>query len=307
MLPVELPLRPDAFNDWLVKFIPQDHVITDLMGGKTESEILWSQLAPVQGTTVFPGLKKGAEQVFTGIAPDSKKYPMAAVWRYGRGRVMAMGTSSTWRWKMLAAGNPAAANGYSLFWTRTLEYMNGGLDIKPVTVSADSSALVEGETGVFTLTVLGRDRNPLNDPLAAVTADAVATGGLKTRLIFRFERPGVFRAELPELPQGRLTVSAAAMSNGALLGSDTQIFSVRARGSDLSDIAVIDSLAASLGGRVFMPSGFEPDLIASQLPRPEAAEEIVSRKSLNGVWAAGVLVLALLALEWIIRRRRGIL
>ncbi|MDD4004208.1 MAG: hypothetical protein PHW69_03270 [Elusimicrobiaceae bacterium] len=306
-LPVEISSGPAAFADWQMRLRPHRHPVTELAGDSTGSETLWLQLAPVYGVTLFQGLKKGAEPVFSAVGPDGKNHLMAGAWRYGKGRVMAMGASSTWRWKMLAADNPAASASYNLFWAGALAYLNGSLDIRPVSLSADLSALAEGETGVFTLRALGRDRNPLNDATPAITAEAVYPDGRRIPLFFNFIRPGVFQAELPELARGRVTVRAAVVSGGAALGADTAVFPVRPRESDVSDLNAISALAAESGGRAYLPAEMKLKDWAAGFPPPEKTEETLSRKQVCSLWSAGALVLALLAAEWLVRRLKGIL
>lgn len=307
MLPAEVSPNRDSFVTWPAKCRPERHPVAELAGTDLESRLMWDQLAPLLGFTVFKGLKTGAEPVLSAVSPEGRTYPAAVTWRYGKGRVMALASASTWRWKMLAAENPVAAGAYGLFWNRVFSYLSGGLDIKPVTLSADGAALVEGEKGLFTLKVLGRDRNPLDDATAVISAEAVSAGNRKDTLVFRYVRPGVYQAELAELAQGRVAVRAAAVSNGVALGNDSAVFSVRGRGSDVSDLNVIDALAAELGGRAYLPAGLDLRDWSAAFPRPERAEEIVSRKPMSTAWYAGAVILMLLAAEWIIRRLRGIL
>ncbi|MFA6584104.1 MAG: hypothetical protein WCS77_07400 [Elusimicrobiaceae bacterium] len=305
MLPFEMPASKDAFRDWKTSFLPQKHPVADIAGG--ESEFLWSQMPELDGFTVFPGLRKGADLIFSAQAPDGRKYPAAASWKYGQGKVLSLATASTWRWRTLSSSNPKLSSVYGLFWNRVIQFLNGSLDLKTVKLSADDSTLTEGETAKISLTVLGPDRSPLNDPTASVNAYAVSLDGRKTSLSFQPEKAGVFRAEIPDASAGKNTVRAAVVSGGADLGADSITFSVRSRGSDISDFSFIEAMASETGGRAYLPENFDLKKWGAQLPSAETAEEVVSRKQFSSVWLAGAFVLFLLGLEWLIRRVRGIL
>jgi uncharacterized membrane protein len=322
ILPVELPpIAPtlDGENDpalttdnFKPRLTPEGHThpITSLVLNPRENEAGWAKLPPLAGINRVPRVKPGATTLLVHPSlkgADGKPAPVLAVGEAGKGRALALLTDSAWHWGFLAAGEGDDGRAFQRFWENAVRWLvrDPALTLlrielarqeyrrdQPITarvraMHADYTAAPGVEV---TLDVNPAGAAPGTKPLRSlkVTTDSDGDADVDAGLL----APGAYR------------MTGHATLNGRAVVQD-QTFVVRAAGPELDDVAardrVLRELAQVSGG----------DYRAEKLPRlaVRPSREIrVGRQETVEVWSRPPLLmvgLALLLIEWTLRRRSG--
>jgi hypothetical protein len=203
---------------------------------------------------------------------------------------------------------PATDRSYDTFWRQAVRWLALPAT-DPVSLTAPATAS-PGELVTWRISARGPAFDPLPGATAAVrvtspggrvetlpAAPDTASGGegifLATQ---KADGAGIYRA-VAEVHAGDRTVTTAAVSLLAG-GADSEMTDPRL------NLRVLERVAAASGGRMIQPG--EMAALASQLRAAVPAAVVAARRDLwhNG-WSFGLIV-ALLVLEWTLRRRWGL-
>lgn len=310
-LPVDLlpPGQGEDFQPGL--FAPEpagaEHPLLNLGETPEESARLWRQLPALDGFSRFAAVKPGTSALLRHPSvktASGQPLPLLAVREFGRGKVMLLGTGSTWRWKLAGGGDWRFSSFYTRFWSRAVQYLTGTLDLKRVRFAPLPERLPPREPATVALRLFDEDFRPLPGSQAELSVLWTGPDG-RPRPAPAFERePGVFAVELTGLSEGRHALRATARRAGRLWGEDqTEFLWKPARGEAPLDRRRLKALAEAAGGR-YADLGREEDWVRA-LP-PARNVTVVSRRralwpSSGWLWA----LCALLCAEWLLRRRRG--
>ncbi|MDE2730996.1 MAG: carboxypeptidase-like regulatory domain-containing protein, partial [Bacteroidota bacterium] len=227
----------------------------------------------------------------------------------GRRSAMLLG-SGTWRWLNLSDDpqiNPPV-------WPRLLEnlvqWLTAPEDNQRVRVTPASSTFDGSESILFTGQVYDESLRPVSD--ADVTLDLIAEDGRSFPYIMQSGPEGHYRLRLESLPEGLYEYRAQAVRLGEILGSDRGSFTVAPLGLEYRDLSadtgLLRQIALRSGGHYFTPEtlGTLPAVLAQDSTfMPQISTETVERE----LWqwpAIAILILILLSIEWVLRKRSGL-
>lgn len=307
----QLALTPDGQRSWFLQ-------LGDTAG---QTRGVWEGL-PTHHWAVTGRAKHGAE-----VLAEANGVPIIARQNYGFGRVLYVGVDSTWRWRykvgdkyhhkfwgqvaqwaasdrLLPTQNPA---GTIRFGTREPAFRTG----QEVEVLARGTEVVK-KLGPNSLKGARVIRLPAKE------GDAEQPVGL-TPLEQPDGRPRDVTGKVRDLPPGRYAVELeipdwADQLQGPV-GPDGRATKLRSTFEVLppdneevvelsADLPLLEELAAASGGKVYRPD--EADALIEQLSgkvaRVDTRTEYPARKS----WLTLILVLALLAAEWGLRKWAGL-
>jgi uncharacterized membrane protein len=278
------------------------HPATRLAPSIDASRTLWRSLPALASVSIMGGPRPGAQVLAVTSSPGGDAHPLIVVQRYGQGRTLVFAGEASWRWRML---RPAADTAYDTIWRQLVRWLaapspgpvalpamavpNVG-DVTPVAVAVRNGRF-EGVTDAeVSMTVtdpdgVGRALAPaLQDPRTARYAVPV-----------RFDHAGVYRLEA-EARRGELA-----------LGSATRHVLVGGADLEMADLAlnepVLQRLAEATGGRYL---GADEVATLGPLLRADEAEPATEMKDLwHNAWTL-IGIMALLAAEWVARRRYGL-
>ncbi|MGB9625361.1 MAG: hypothetical protein ACPMAQ_10915, partial [Phycisphaerae bacterium] len=248
-----------------------------------------------------------------GTAPPTGESDalMAAVayQNYGKGRVVSILSEGLWRWSLLPAryGTAEKVAPFDEFWRRLVRWLAEGGEFLPgqdVTLTIAESPENLGGTARIevrmkhppradtpaALTVIGPDGQAHPVPL-----DRPREGADPLRASFEAKLPGVYRVTLstPEMVPARQEARFCAYD-----------YSVETIDTS-ADPATMRDVAQASGGRYLDPA--DPRRLLSLLepthPRGQACREAEFLWDRPSVFAA---IAGLLAIEWFMRRRRGV-
>ena len=271
---------------------------------KQRNQELWSLVRPLFKIPVLEGAKPGAT-VLAELARGGRSgepYPLIAWQRYGSGKSMFIGTDQLWRIRFKQGDKYHAR-----FWGQAVQFLTLSRllgENKRIQIEADSQDYRAGERVQVTANVLDEAYEPVKVPAYNVYLDRLEPAKETTPL--RLESvPGIrglFQGFVtPEQP-GRYVIRAAP---GDQAVSSAAEFAVKA--SSLEDLEramqedLLKKMAEVSGGRFFTVRDL-PDLVKT-IGGDERTTVIRRERELWDLPIVFGLVLALLTVEWLLRRR----
>ena len=271
-------------------------------GDSPQSPLVFDALPPLAGASAVGALLPTARL----LAASPEGLPLLAVREFDRGRVAALTVDTTWQW-VLAPSETHGAEVHRRFW-RQLVFWLAGRDGRP---QADLWVMTDRPRYVLS--------DPDRPPLAEVTAYARGSAAAPT---LEMKGPdgaalavplsadgGDWRAIVPLAVAGEYVVSAEANVAAATKRVETK-FVVEEQDFEMANILAdaegLGRLARAGGGtlrRIDRLGDLLTELADSLTPQAAAVER---RLPLGSGRVFLALVLALLAAEWVLRRRWGL-
>lgn len=274
--------------------------------GDVTTQGAFARLEDAIGVNVVGAAREGATTLLTHPTRTVNGVPMPvlAVWEAGRGRALALGIDTSWRWGMPTGAETGDGSFFTRFWDRAFRWLARDATLEPSRIELANERV--GPRARLRANVLARD-----DAYAPRT-------GARVRLT-------VETLDERVVASGEETVDAEGMARLTLLGpTAVGAYRVRARiadvlvaeeaivvetsGAELADVsadgAAAEALARSTHGRY----------TAKPEDAPRLADLDGSRERSLGIDAfapfrspfAALVLIALFAAEWWTRRRAGL-
>lgn len=278
------------------------HPITRLGAPDDATDARWAD-APALASIAAVGVPRaGATVLVEAAEPGGVARPLVAVQRYGEGRSMVFTGEAAWRWKMM---RPAGDRLYDTFWRQAVRWLAASAP-EPMSISASAGA-VPGDMVLVTLTVRDRTFAPVRD--ATLTVSAIGPGGSvrDVQAVASEDEPGKYVARFRADQAGVYRLRAEGRRGGDRLGAAENAVLVGGADDELADPRVNEDvlrrLAFESGGALVEESTIEG--LTGELARhaPDPAPPI-AREIWHSAWTF-LLVAALAASEWTLRRRWG--
>jgi len=265
----------------------------------------WEKLPQLQGINVTGPAKPGATvlAVHPTLNLGGEALPVIAIERYGRGRSMVIATASTWRWQMLL---PHEDLSHERFWRQVLRWL-AAASPTPLELSLDQASYGDGEPVTVRVRVVDSDFAPVNgaavwlkltDPLGSVR---------DVQLEREIEVEGYYGGSFDVTGDGIHHLEAVAMlPSGEVQETATHFLAgrpvVEFSEPDM-DAALLKAMAAAGGGKFYADSPV--DRLVDDLKHLEKVIPVTVERD---IWDVPLVLFALgglFALEWLIRRRKG--
>jgi hypothetical protein len=269
----------------------------------------WSELPPVYGGVGNFSVSGGGHVAVKlsrealGITEDE---PGLVMWEAAGRRSAAVLCWGTARWKLQLAGNQSQAAFYDQVISRLRGWLIAPAEEQRVKIRASKKLYSGGEPARFSAQVYGANLEPRDD----ASIDLRVTSGTRTENVaLRSRGSGRYEGELSPWAFGEYRFSGTAAAGGDTLGIDRGLFAVEPFNIDLLDprarFDVLRSIAHESGGS-FAPAAQADTMLARLAFNPQT---VVTRHEVS-LWRQGPIIwiiIALLALEWFIRKRSGML
>lgn len=250
------------------------------------------------------------ESAGVSLTASSGKFPALLVRRYGQGVTGLVNGDGLWKWDFFPEARELG-NCYEDFWTQLIQWMASYSEFLPGQDFSLRLPATRGEAGTTLAAAISyRGSMPAPQPVIEITAPdgtpnkttpaAVPdpSGRPLWRASFTPDKPGTWKLRVVD-PRPQAAPAPEAMFTVPVPPAEND---------DLSaDPAFLADLAAATGGETLASAGFA-DFLTQQI----AVNPPVSRES-GAVWkpawhsaALAMLIAALLAVEWFIRRRNGL-
>jgi hypothetical protein len=280
-----------------------DSPITRLMDDPAKNIDRWKKLTYLMDYQDAGTAKPGAA-VLIQMNAGARKLPLLVTQNYGRGRTAVMATSGTWRWQMSQPlGDPA----HDLFWQQLLRWLV--LDSPgQVVVTAENHTLMDD--GHIELSANVRDKEYMPAPDAKVTAHLIGPNGISVMLDMTpaADNPGVFHAAWTADKPGSYLAEVTAEKGSQELGSDTfpfeRIDGVAENFHTVQNSELLEKLATETGGRYWKPG--ELSRLPNEISYSDAGISVRDIKELWNMRVVFLWLLLLMAAEWLLRRKWGV-
>lgn len=277
----------------------------NLSTNPVENERLWSELPDLAGLNRFPFTRPGATIMAASDSPDSDidGLPLFAAQPYGAGKSAVLATGATWAWHMRTeAGDPrhgdlwrrlvhglARESAPKIWWRNKRErYVENQEITLEILAKDDRFEEWTGLQGRLSLRPPGRAARDL-----ALEESLEEPGLYQSRLIAG--RAGLYQWKLSRSGKGEPRV----LLEEALLVEPDQREWNHAR----FDPKFLRELAETSGGEYFSLDRLAE--IPARIPPTSHRESERVRLPIWHFWGFFAILIALLSLEWFLRRKRG--
>jgi hypothetical protein len=280
-----------------------DSPITRLMDDPAKNIDRWKKLTYLMDYQDAGTAKPGAA-VLIQMNAGARKLPLLVTQNYGRGRTAVMATSGTWRWQMSQPlGDPA----HDLFWQQLLRWLVLDSPGQVVVTAANHTLMDDGH---IELSANVRDKEYMPAPDAKVTAHLIGPNGISVMLDMTpaADNPGVFHAAWTADKPGSYLAEVTAEKGSQQLGSDTfpfeRIDGVAENFHTVQNRELLEKLATETGGRYWKPG--ELSRLPNEISYSDAGISVRDIKELWNLPVVFLLLLLLMAAEWLLRRKWGV-
>jgi hypothetical protein len=278
---------------------------------RPEGADAWKRLPPAYATlTVFtprPGSTTLAESQTQGGLSGG---PLILTRSAGGQKTMAVLAHGIWRWRLMAQGRPETATLLADFLTASVEWLTTREDTRPFRVSPARPVFAQGEPAEFTAELYDANNRPVQNAEVDVT---VRAGDTRVGVAMQAIGNGRYEGTVDGLPEGDYTFEARANDGQAELGTDAGRFAVGGMNVEFQDTrmnrAVLEEMATATGGAFFTVGGFE-GAVAAVRALPTFVPSTVQDDRRFDLWTLPALLgalVALLSIEWYLRKRSGML
>ena len=280
--------------------------ILHLADSTMENSRIWGELPKLFWCASVEKAKEGSIILATHpyLANRYGKLPLILTQRYGAGKVLMINIDSTWRWRY-EKGDLY----HYRFWGNILRWLAASpLDGKTrhVLLSIDKKEYYPGETANISVRVL--DKNFYPYAVERVTLRVLKTPGKvgTTTLKLEDEKKGIYSGEYAFEESGTFEFSTLLPELGEEGNAKVRVDVTKVSVEDNSlsmNTELLKKIAAITGGSFHQITTAEaiPDEI---IDRSRSREEVIRKDLWDNSYAIGIVV-ALLTLEWMLRKKLG--
>jgi hypothetical protein len=314
-LPAWMPVKPLAVQDGvLLKSLRLAQAAMEQpamqLGTTTEpNQKIWQEL-PTPKSIRHIELEPGAEVLLEGVAEnnDSKAYPLIATKLFGQGRVVYMAFDETWRWRYNVADLI-----HQRFWNQLASWtMRAPFATNDTFASLDSGLrMVSTDEQVTVRAKLKKDDSqPLEDAVVQAILSRNGERFAAIPLVQDRDARGFYSATIGPLAKGqyRVQLEAVGVPNDALVVQTEFVVQPPAQlemQTLACNVEVLTQTAESTGGAFAMLEDAES--ISELLKRYRTGKTIESQNMLWQSYPWFATIMTLLALEWYLRKRVGLI
>lgn len=276
----------------------------------------WKELPPIFRTETSVQARPESEVLarvrIGGTALDD---PLIVARKLGRSRSLAIVGHGIYRWQLLGEG-PQAARGVpgagvlEDFISNSLRWLAVRDEEKQVRIVTSKPLYNLGEAVRVLAQVYDESFNPISDAQVNV---AVQGPDKAYSLALAPVGSGRYEGTLSNLPAGDYSFNGRATANGREIGSDGGRFSIGEIGLEFlqpsMNAELLRSLAGRTGGRFYTArtsGSIIDDILANKGFAPRSVESESNFPLWNYPWLLAA-ALAAFAIEWVIRKRSGML
>jgi hypothetical protein len=264
----------------------------------------WTRLPPLPGYLPVD-LQKGA-MVLIETGEGGRHLPLVAVGSHGRGNVIAAASSGFWRLELLSHGVGKGPGGVARFWRDAVQWLGTSSPVGRVRASTERRVYRSGEDVVFTAQIFDELLRPLPGSQVEISLDGQGEGSV---LALADRGNGRYRRAWKGLGAGEYRFTARALGPEGEIGLQEGSFIVERRPVEAIDMranpALLEEIARASKG-AYRPLAEWRALVEVMPLQPRLMEQ----KRVWTLWGSDGLLwvlIALLSLEWALRKRNGML
>jgi len=272
----------------------------------------WTQLPPVYATRTVLRVKPGA--VALGHARGqtaASPAPLLMTLRMQGRRTVALTAYGIWRWRLMAQRAPTTSGFFAAFLTNSVQWLTAPEDRGPVIVQTVNDAFVAGEPISFEAQVYDPQQRALDDAEVSVT---IRQGAGTTETVLAPAGNGRYEGSVPGWgEEGAFAYAATATRGGSLLGSDSGTVHIGGVQPEFLETRMnallLRELAERSGGAFLSQETFGRivKLLAQQSSFVPTEESDTAEHNVRNRPLLVAAIMLLLAMEWFLRKRSGMI
>jgi hypothetical protein len=272
---------------------------------------VWSKLPPVFTVGASFHAKPESEVLARArIQNVTTSDPLFLSRRVNRSKSLALACYGIWRWKSYSEGIAGAEPLLDNIISNSVRWLVTRDDERPVQVRPSKEVFAGSDPVEFTAQVYDDNYKPMD---AAEISLSVTKKDQSSQLTLTSLGNGRFEGAFDPLPEGDYNYAARVAGGGRQIAEEKGTFSVGGLNAEYLDTKankhLLRQIALRTGGRYYEPGDLQrlPGDLAS-LPEFKVREVSISQQLelWNKAWTLGFLIF-LLALEWFLRKRHGML
>ena len=288
------------------------HPITRLLPDPKANEEAWAKMPPLADLNQVRGARGETLLSASGDGAATGS-PLLTIGRFGKGRSLALMTDDVWRWNFIAVGNRETPQNHLKLIRQAVRWLAQEpafeqVQIRPIPTSRP------GEKVAIKLRVLKDDFTPTAQ--ASVQLRVFGPEGEPSLVSATADsEEGEYTGEYTPTKEGSYRVEAEASLAGKTLGKDKTSFSVAFPYGETDDgrprTDLLKQIAEASHGEFFSINDWNDkalDKIAAKL-ESHAPSQIVEQRQTrlwSTLWPFSI-ILALLSVEWWLRRKWGLI
>ena len=288
------------------------HPITRLLPDPKANEEAWAKMPPLADLNQVRGARGETLLSASGDGAATGS-PLLTIGRFGKGRTLALMTDDVWRWNFIAVGNRETPQNHLKLIRQAVRWLAQEpafeqVQIRPIPTSRP------GEKVAIKLRVLKDDFTPTAQ--ASVQLRVFGPEGEPSLVSATADsEEGEYTGEYTPTKEGSYRVEAEANLAGKTLGRDKTSFSVAFPYGESDDgrprTDLLKQIAKASHGEFFSINDWNDkalDKIAAKL-ESHAPSQIVEQRQTqlwSTLWPFSI-ILALLSVEWWMRRKWGLI
>ena len=243
------------------------------------------------------------------LSVRGRSVPALAYRTVDKGRVAVVSAGPMWRWKFLSEKNTV----YDEVISRLLDVLSRGEETDRFVITARKNVFDAGESPVFYAEIFNEKMQPVTGAPVRLEVSRVE-GSEETPLdIVSMERESPqntrFRSELAPLPPGRYLIRGNAELPDRTIASRPLEVRVSETSVEFQrvhqDRAALVSIARRSGGAY--GSGDDVASLAARIPLEPRTTQTVTEITMRTSVFLFLLILGLLSIEWLLRKRAGMI
>ncbi len=300
------------------------------VSGSDKDLDLWKTLPPIFKTEHFVTIKPESEKIAGAkINNTAIKDPLILSRVFQNQKSIAILASGIYRWKLMgygseiSKGNSTATDLFSTFVQNSIRWLSVDRQNKNVTIKTTKKHYTIGEKVGVTAQIYDASYIPVEDALVKVKISGGKgsnnnsennTGRYTQRdIVLSPLGNGRYYSEVEGLGEGEYAFKGEVSKGGNILGSDAGRFSVGEIVLEYQNLSMnsqlLRDLAEQSGGKFYLPENCSNILNDIKAHKKFKDRSITTRKeyALWNIWWIMAAIIALLATEWTIRKRLGMI
>jgi len=258
---------------------------------------------PFGDFTVAPGVVSLVNQRVGTIKTNK---PLISFNQSGETKICVIGGEGIWRWRMVSFLKKKSHSDFDAFSTRMVQYMASRNDRRQFKLNTSRNTM-ENERIIFEAEVYNASYEAMNSPEVSV----VLKDAEENEYTYTLGRTAeAYRLDAGYLPTGEYTWSAKALVGGKTLSDkgSLSIAPVQLEGSNTqANHKLLYQLSALNGGEMVEPANMMSlvEIISNSGEAVKISYERTNLSDLINIRWILALILALLSIEWLVRKRSG--
>ena len=286
------------------------HPVTRLIEDSRENLALWQNLPPLEEHLQLISLSPDLQVL--AVHPEKtyqdNKIPLIAYRNLGQGKLLYFLTGPFWKMSFLSSGHGEDDFAYKQLINNSINWLTTREDIERIKINTSQRAYRSGQRVVVNAVVLDDNYSPLENSVVDVV---VKSENQSDSIIVNLNQdsPGQFKADLGLLPAGDYRLTGTVSWEDKILKKIDNQFKVESFSLEEETLFLPPDLLGKIcqasGGKYYTIDNFE-DISGEFTLLSKSRTESSETRIAGNIWIMAI-ILALLTIEWLIRKRLQLL